>query len=38
MLELGRIFLEHTTEVNPNDYCPECREELGIMNLVGFEN
>jgi hypothetical protein len=36
MVELGKIFLEHTTETNVNDYCPECREKLGILNLAGF--
>ena len=35
--ELGKIFLEHTTGDNPADYCPECREELGMINLAGFE-
>jgi hypothetical protein len=37
MVELGKIFLEHTTEVNPADYCLECREELGMLNVAGFE-
>lgn len=38
MVELGKIFVEHTTEVNPGDYCPECREELGMMNVAGLDN
>lgn len=37
MVELGNIFIEHTTEVNPADYCHECREEQGMINVVGFE-
>ncbi|MDD5343540.1 MAG: hypothetical protein PHW12_03860 [Smithella sp.] len=37
MVELGKIFLEHTTEVNPADYCPKCREELGMLTVAGFE-
>jgi len=37
MSELGKIFLDHTSGDNPADYCPECREELGMMNIVGFE-
>ncbi len=37
MMELGVIFLEHTAEVNAADYCPECRKELGIMNLAGID-
>lgn len=35
--ELGKIFLEYTNGDNPVDYCPECREELGMMNMVGFQ-
>lgn len=38
MKELGEIFLEHTGEVNPADYCPECREELGLLNIAGFNS
>ena len=36
MMELGKIFLEHTTEVDPSDFCHECREEFGMLNVVGF--
>lgn len=35
--ELGEIFLEHTSGINPADYCPECREELGLLNIAGFK-
>ena len=38
MVELGKIFLKHVGEVNVNDYCPECREELGMLNVAGFDN
>jgi hypothetical protein len=37
-MELGKIFLEHKAETDVIDYCPECREELGMLNLAGFEN
>ena len=37
MAELGKIFLEHTTEVNPANYCPECQEKMGMLNLLGFK-
>jgi len=30
--------LEHTTEISPADYCPDCREELGILNVAGLES
>ncbi len=33
---LGDIFLEHTAGANGADLCPECREELGMLNLMGF--
>jgi hypothetical protein len=35
-LELGDIFMEHTIESNGSDLCPECREEFGMLNLIGF--
>ena len=34
--ELGDIFLSETGNVDIEDICPECREELGIINLIGF--
>jgi hypothetical protein len=36
MAKPGKFFLEHTGEINVNDYCPEYREELGMLNLAGF--
>ena len=33
---LGELFLE-ATEEDPRDLCPRCREELGIFNLLGFD-
>jgi len=38
MEELVRIFQEQTREVNINDYCYECRKELGMLNIAGFDN
>ncbi len=35
--ELGKIFLEYIAGDNPADYCPECREEPGMLNIAGFE-
>jgi hypothetical protein len=34
--ELGDIFLKAIGDVDIEDFCPECREELGIVNLMGF--
>ena len=34
--ELGEIFLSETGNVDIEDICPECREELRIINLMGF--
>jgi hypothetical protein len=34
--ELGDIFISETGNVDIKDICPECREELGIINLMGF--
>ena len=34
--ELGRIFLETMQERDTVSLCPECREKLGIVFLLGF--
>jgi hypothetical protein len=34
--ELGDIFISAVGDVDVEDICPECREGLGIMNIMGF--
>ena len=34
--ELANIFLQDIGVEDINDLCPQCREELGVMNLLGF--
>jgi hypothetical protein len=34
--ELGDIFISGMSDVDIEDICPECREERGIINLMGF--
>ena len=34
--KLGDIFISDIGNVDIEDICPECREELGIINLMGF--
>ncbi|MGO9136427.1 MAG: hypothetical protein ACLP9S_08370 [Syntrophales bacterium] len=34
--ELGEIFVSSVGNVDIQDLCPQCREELGVMNLLGF--
>ena len=34
--ELGNIFISAVGDVDVEDICPECREGLGIMNIIGF--
>jgi len=34
--ELGDIFVESIGDVDPQSLCPDCREELGIVSLLGF--
>ena len=34
--ELADIFMHDVGVEDINDLCPQCREELGIMNLLGF--
>ncbi|MGZ3592400.1 MAG: hypothetical protein ACXWMJ_09045 [Syntrophales bacterium] len=35
--DVGDIFISEIGDVNVADLCPECREELGILSLLGFE-
>lgn len=35
--ELADIFLQDTEEEDLNDLCPQCREDLGVMNILGFD-
>ena len=34
--ELGDIFISDIGKVDIEEICPECREKLGIINLMGF--
>ena len=34
--EPGDIFLQDVGKEDINDLCPQCGEELGVMNLLGF--
>jgi hypothetical protein len=34
--DLADIFLETTGAENSHDLCPQCREELGMLNLIGI--
>lgn len=36
--KLGEIFISNMGNVDIDDICPECREELGVMNLMGFRS
>jgi len=35
MEELGQIFLGTIQDQDAGNFCPECRKELGILNLLG---
>jgi len=35
--DLGDIFISNIGDVDVEDICPDCREELGIINLLGFK-
>jgi hypothetical protein len=34
--ELTDTFLDCKGDGNLNDLCPQCKEELGMLNLMGF--
>ena len=33
---LGELFLESAGQ-EPRNLCPECREEIGVLGLLGFD-
>lgn len=35
-IEIGEIYLECTGTVRIDEICPECREELCVLSLLGF--
>ena len=37
MEELGQIFLKSVKEYDADQLCPECKEELGVINLLGLQ-
>ena len=34
--ELGQIFLKNVNGEEAEKLCPDCKKELGILNLLGF--
>ena len=36
VMELADIMLRDRGIYDINDLCPQCREELGVMDLLGF--
>ncbi|MGO9137992.1 MAG: hypothetical protein ACLQBC_10050 [Syntrophales bacterium] len=34
--ELGDIFVSSVSKEDIQELCPECREEFGVMNIMGF--
>ena len=36
MEELGQLFLRSAKGDEGDNFCPECKKELGILNLLGF--
>jgi hypothetical protein len=36
MEELGQLFLRSVKGDEVDNFCPECKKELGILNLLGF--
>ena len=33
---LGQIFVDVADDQDAGDICPACREDLGILNILGF--
>jgi hypothetical protein len=36
MEELGQLFLRSVKGDEVDSFCPECKKDLGILNLLGF--
>jgi len=36
--ELGQIFLDSVNGYGNDRLCPACREELGMLNILGFQS
>jgi hypothetical protein len=34
---IGSLFLEAAGGLDPEELCPDCREEIGVFNLLGFD-
>jgi len=34
--ELGELFLDDDDPDGGKQLCPDCREEIGVLNLLGF--
>ncbi|MCX5855560.1 MAG: hypothetical protein NTZ24_13500 [Deltaproteobacteria bacterium] len=34
--EIGELFLDAADPEGKNELCPDCREEMGMLNLPGF--
>lgn len=32
----GELYLDSVGTINADDLCPECREDLGIVGMLGF--
>ena len=37
VVELTDIFINRDSNENLNELCMQCREELGVLNLMGFK-
>lgn len=34
---IGNLFLESGNETEASEICPECKEDAGILTLLGFD-
>ncbi len=34
---VGDLFLQSVNETEANEICPDCKENAGILNLLGFD-
>jgi len=36
--KIGELFYSSRNQMDGEEICPQCKEKLGILNILGFDN
>lgn len=36
--KIGELFYDSINQINSEEICPQCKEKLGILNVLGFDS